>query len=166
MDPIEQMTPGSPIAGAFWWRQDVFVDGDLWAAWPKMDPDYRLSLVQEWMMSRGIKNENLAEAISGEEPKRSLWEPFAADTLETWRTVWPENVATWGTYGSTHIAGLDLEIVYFVDAPAGAYPEGTTASAMPVVMRFRGDRWRVAGLGTYRVTPGWPPTRERMTGLS
>lgn len=166
MDPIDQMTPDGPIAGAFWWREDVFVQGDLATAWPKMDPDYRLSLVQEWMLSRGIQNPNLADAIAAETPEPSLWEPVATDLLATWRSIWPENVATWGTYGSTAIVELDLEIVYFVDAPEGEYLVGPTASAMPVVMRFRDDRWRVAGLGTYRVTPGWPPTRERITGLS
>jgi hypothetical protein len=153
-----RLGPGGPFEAAFEWRERVFRLHDLSSAWEWADPNFRLALVQSWILSTGgTPDDQRAQAICRQ---HADWPDFSADTLRRWLEIWPVGVDSWSTVIPFEIAGLDLELVSFTPEPEGLVaPSTKPITAMILSMRF-GLEWGVAGIGSCLAVPGWPPTES------
>jgi hypothetical protein len=145
------------------WLEHVAMRQDIRAAWPGIDPDYRLALTQAVIflnegnpLVAGSDHDELARQLSSEDPRHELWPSFAdlitdeflhdlGDwNLEEWRAAEPSPTTP------------GYELVLFTRAEEGA-GEPAEMHVRGVLMHLRDDRWLVAGLSARPATPGWPP---------
>ncbi|MPZ67314.1 MAG: hypothetical protein GEU83_18030 [Pseudonocardiaceae bacterium] len=143
-------------------------DGDLRAAWPLVDPDFRHCLAQQWLIdnrqdldAEGFDRDQVAAAFAEEEPDHPLWHHFERVHLREWNRAIPSPDVS-GIGANTRLVAPDVEVLYVHDTSDmedGQWLRGEQRRAFPALMRWDGQRWRVLNLGSESVPqPGWPPT--------
>lgn len=149
---------------------DVFLDsvceeGNLRAVWPKVDPVLRLALAQRWILDNaaqfdadGYDRDASAAALAEEDPQHPLWKHFERVHVRSIKSVIP---AVRGIGYSTRLIGPDVELLQVHDQEGregSAWQPGEERFVYPIAMRFDGEEWRVASLGTETLpVAGWPP---------
>lgn len=142
-------------------------DGDLCAAWPLVDPDFRRCLAQQWLIDNrqdldagGFNREEVAAAFVEDEPDHPLWHHFERVHLREGARVIP-SLDVLGIGANTRLVAPDVEVLYVHDTSDmedGQWQPGEQRWMFPVLMRWDGQRWRVLNLGSESVPrPGWPP---------
>jgi len=164
--------PETPQAAATRWVQAVMDDGDLAAAWPLTDPTLRLVLAQDWvwthrhhpMIGHDRSWDEVARGLAAVPADHALWPSFSRELLSQWRTAWKDfSARTWAAWAQPEVAGLDLEIVTFLesDGTPVRFEPGRSALARRFAMRHTAEGWQVASVsGDQMFAPGWPPSLE------
>jgi hypothetical protein len=160
--------PGGPAEAAVGWLRDLVSRRDLRGAWRVTDPEYRLALTQAIIFLNdqhpalsGLSDagrDQLAEALSQEDPHHPLWDAFAGLLSE-------EFLQDLGEIRLDHIEAAtprpvapEYELVLFAHANLMSDPdEPVELHAHGVLMHLRDERWMVAGLSERKAVPGWPP---------
>ena len=155
------------------WVKAVMDDGDLKAAWPLTDPVLRLVLAQDWvwmhrhhtMIGHDRSWDDVARGLAAVPPDHELWEIFAAELVDRWRTIWAGfTTGTWLPWEQPEVVGVDLEMVTFLESEDGEpvrFEPGRSSLARRFALRHTEEGWRVAGVsGDQMFVPGWPPSLE------
>ena len=162
-----------PEAVARAWVEAVMDRRDLAAAWELTDPDLRLVLAQQWVMSRqddpdvaGEDPDALAEGLAACPSGHPLWARFSAERLRRWRQFWAGfTIRTWDVAGEAEPLTDDVEVVTFMERQRlldWAKP-GPPPATRRLAVRAAAEGWLVAGLdGSALFRPGWPPTQVRL----
>lgn len=173
------LTGPDPGAAASHWIA-VLRAGDFDTAWAVTTTDFRVAHAQAWITAhRGIlgllpgnvKPDDLARALSSEEPDHEMWQYLRSDVERQVHTALrgilngPEMAVT----TRSRPIGRDLELVhvsridYLPSTDAIATGECAHAVAsINIVLRRAPKGWRIAGLDDHLPVPGWPPTSERI----
>ena len=171
--PPEPASTETAQEAAVRWVRAVMDDRDLVSAWPLTDDVLRLVLAQDWvwthrhhpMIGHDRSWDDVARGLAAVPPSHELWDRFATELLDRWRTMWSGfSPSTWAPWDRPEVVGVDLEMVTFLerdgDEPVRFEP-GRSSLARRFAMRHTPDGWRVAGVnGDQLFVPGWPPTLE------
>lgn len=159
-----------PIMAARRWLVTVLSVADLDAAWPLVDPLFRLVLTQTWLWGyrdelelAPYELEETAEALAVEYPVHDLWAAFSTTLLDELEARWPwVDFESLGAASRPRIVAIGFELVVF--APAG--PGNTVLRtdepevldpALQLLMHHEDGRWLVGGFGSDELPePGWP----------
>jgi hypothetical protein len=153
-----------PVEAARRWLEHVATRHDIRAAWPGIDPDYRLALAQAVIflnegnpvVARSDRDE-LAHQVSSEDPRHALWPSFADLIIdELLHDLGEWNPEEWQAAAPSPTSP-GYELVLFTRAQGGGAGEPAEMHVRGVLMHLRDDRWLVAGLSARPATPGWPP---------
>ncbi|WP_454195791.1 hypothetical protein [Nocardia sp. Marseille-Q1738] len=150
---------------------DTFLDsvckeGNLKAVWSIVDPPLRLAMAQRWILDNaaqfdadGYDRDTVAAALAEENPDHPLWTHFERVHVRSIKAAIP---AVRGTGTNTRLLAPDVELLHIHDQAGregSAWQPGEVRHIFPIAMRFDGDEWRVASLGTESLpVPGWPPS--------
>lgn len=155
------------VALARAWVSAVMDERDMHKVWALTEPDYRMVLVQHWILSKHPdvvgppeQWEALADGLAAYPSGSRLWEQFARERLQRWREFWTGfSAVTWGVKGRSD-PRPDVAVVTFVE------PRGKLMSLKPgpplefrhIAVRRTPEGWLVAGAdGNNLFKPGWPP---------
>lgn len=142
-----------PLASAVVTFLDLaVVNGDVQSAWPMVDPDLRLCLVQLWQAAGGPRLPNdptagrVAHALIADEPHHLGSNPFSC-----WLAVWlkatiplPADPACWGVGLGVRTVAPNVEAMLV----ATWKETGEGQRVVPLVMRLSpGGTWLVLGVG-------------------
>lgn len=172
LEPEQHMhMTGAAVGTLFEWAKAVFDERDLGHAWPLTEEPLRLALVQSWIILEedrgdvgGEQRDELAAALSAEQPNHPLWLEFAGWRLERWQQVLPDFVVDARRRGFVSVPGLigvDLEAVLIAETRGGearAIEAGEPVVVQRFVIRHTTVGARVAGIGGVLPVPGWPPS--------
>lgn len=151
------------------WRflRPFYGAGDLFQAWPSVDPVLRLCWAQWWLTANqqaleaeGFVLAEVAQALSGDQPDHQLWTHFQRVLVRDIQAASPIDLDEAGIGSTPRVMGIDVELLYLHGRvpPDGVWPAGASAEVVPVVMHFSEGRWRVLNLGYESIPePGWPP---------
>lgn len=165
-----QYRPEGPVIAAQDFLTLLVEQEDLRAAWPLVDPALRLALVQSWLWANryhpyamGCDRDEVAEALSQEDPDHELWDDFEEIQLDVFleNPVWASYASeTFGAASRPRPVGPDMEIVLFMDTGGEAIviEKPTFVEGIQLLMRYDASRWRVRGFNAEVLPmPGWPP---------
>ena len=101
---------------------------DLGLAWPLTEPILRLVLAQDWVWTNRHHPDighdqdwdTIAHGLAACPPAHPLWDAFAHQVLYRWHRSWPGfSTLTWRARDEPEVAGLDTEMVTFVERDGG-----------------------------------------------
>ncbi len=138
--------------------------------WPLADPLLCLCWAQHWIHANeqaiaSTGRDELARELAEDAPDHPLWEHFERVSkrnlaLRTHQGIGADP-ANWGIGATPRVLGADTELLYVHDVtslPGGVFQPGTYSVAVPIVMHFADQQWRVLNVGAEIVPkPGWPP---------
>jgi|SRR6266487_3573051 len=149
--------------------------------WRLMDRDFRLVMVQLWIIhnqdvlqdpaAAGLDRVIFAHELALEHPTHPLWPHCARVTLrEITQTCGGFEHRELGTGARPRPISPDLELVrlfpldemYQDETGQHYFAPGAAVIALSIICRHREARWLVAGLGEFLGSPGWPPRFERV----
>jgi hypothetical protein len=152
------------------WLEHVFDRGDLASAWPLTDKPFRLALAQGWIMMNadlpevaGEGRDQLATALSEDQPSHALWPLFAGWRVVRWRQVLPHLLdadarSVVVIRDEAPVVTPDLEVVTLTRSAERAIGPGEELSVQRFLVRFGTGGQRLAGIGRVLPLPGWPPS--------
>jgi tetratricopeptide (TPR) repeat protein len=166
--------PEGPVHAAQEWLQ-LIRQGEIRAAWERIDSNTRLVLVQAWIIANeshpnlvGLDREDLATSLSQAKPTHFLSRAFLATQLDEFqRSYQAYDQETWGAAEKPRRFGLDLELVILMMTGGDTFiwqPE-TEVPAIQLVMRRKINTWYIASFSPELVFPGWPPSSRCLPGL-
>lgn len=149
--------------------------GDFSAVWAGLDSDFRLALVQGWIVRNpavlrrpeaSLGRDQLARDLSTEDPQHRLW-PHCRRVLERELVGATAGVADHelapGTRPRPMAPGLELIRLFPVDLlPRDAegqpfFAAGQVVMSLSLITSHGQAGWVVAGIGEGVLRPGWPP---------
>jgi len=172
--------PAGPVMAttAFLW---AISERDATGAWPLLDGNLRLVLIQAWLWAnrewselqgRGLEDV-AAELIQGPTPDSTLWNAFWSTTAQEFADGYRDPLELFavdrlGAASRPRLRGIDLELIIWVPIPSVDQPlhfdtgPVLIEGALPLLVRHTGDGWRIAGFGDEPpYEPGWPPVNPR-----
>jgi hypothetical protein len=156
-----------PIMAARRWLTTVLTLEDIDAAWPEIDAELRLDLVQRWLWAQRHDRalapmEASAFELAAEYPEHALWPELSGALLADLRERWPWlDLARLAAAGRPRPVAICYELV--VLAPSAEGRPFVSGSELPdpslqLLMHHADARWLVAGLGSAELPrPAWPP---------
>ncbi|MEV6138153.1 hypothetical protein AB0L63_19225 [Nocardia sp. NPDC051990] len=141
---------------------------DLRTVWPRVDPVLRLCSAQQWIVdnarsfnAEGYDRDDVAAALANEQPDHPLWQHFERVHVRSISGIVPAS-AVRGIGTHTRMIAPDVEMLYVHDQTGregSAWQPGEERFVFPIAMRWDGEDWLVASLGSESLpVPGWPPT--------
>lgn len=170
-------------AGMLWLQ--TLENGPFDLAWAMLTDDFRLYLVQDWIVQNpgldydpsraGMDRYELAATLAGPAPTHELWARGAALVAERGlRAATVDFLAGrgWGAGSRQRLVGPDLELVRIfphdqLEKDEGGqliFASGAVAEVVSLLMAHVAGGWLVAGLGGWLPRPGWPPQVEMVAG--
>jgi predicted nucleic acid-binding protein len=152
-----------PLVNAAWdFLYTACRDGDLRAAWPSVDPDYRMTLATRWvddnsaaMTADGWDRDAVARALAEPTPAHPLWVHFERVHVRGFRDTLPDP-DDWGIGEHTRLLGPGLETLFLHDTsalPGGVWRPNEPSFVIPLVMHHRDGRWMLHALGQQDAPP-------------
>jgi hypothetical protein len=153
---------------------------DLLAVWAGLSAGFRLALAQAWLVSnpevladrRAIGGrEQVAAELAMDRPTDPLWSRLAGFMhRELMRaTAWAFDLELApGTRSRVIAPNLEALRLFVTEDLAidenghRHFAVGQTARALTMLMEHDGANWWIAGVGDGILTPGWPPTYQRL----
>ncbi|WP_333767744.1 hypothetical protein [Streptomyces sp. IBSBF 2435] len=144
----------------------LWIDFNLRAAWPWIDPTLRRCMVQLWLTPQrkalkhlGYTREGVVEALVVDEPRHRLWSVYESAQIQRFAQGAPEGIESWVMTVDTEPLAPDVErLALYAPPAAGDVADGPWVT---LVMRYAGGAgWRLLSFDedVPVPTPGWPPT--------
>jgi hypothetical protein len=155
-----------PIMAARRWLTTVRTLEDIDAAWPEIDAELRLDLVQRWLWAQPALALHDPQAsafeLAAEYPDHALWPELSAALLADLRGRWPWlELASLAAAGRPRPVAIGYELVVLAPSEEGrpiVSVDGLPEPSLQLLMHHADARWLVAGLGSAELPrPAWPP---------